>query len=686
MAKPIEPIWEAADRGGAPGPGGAPPAATAPAIELRGITKRYGQVVACDGVDLAVRRGEIHGLLGENGAGKSTLMKVLSGLVRPDSGVILRDGVPVDVADPHVAAGIGVAMVHQHFSLVGALTVWENVVLGDGRGGGPALAAGQETRGGWLAGPHGRRGRLRRDEACADVVRVGERYGITVDPLARVDSLSAGQRQRVEIIKCLRRDPDVIVLDEPTSVLSLAESRDLFAVLRRAVTGDGAARDGAVAGDGTGDSDGDPPAKAVVLISHKLAEILGATDRVTVLRRGRVVARRATAGTDAATLAREMVGREVSLGEEAAALGLAPVILGTGENGETGAEVVGGEDPAASGATAAGEVTATDVVTETATAQAAAVDATRDAARAARDSAAVLELDGVTVSALRGAPLLEGFALGLRAGEIVGLYGVEGNGQSALGDVLAGLIVPDRGEVRVGGEAVDLRRPGALHAAGVGVIPEDRHRSGVVLDMSVADNLVMTDLGPVSGKLLISRRRQLRHAAELAERFAISCSSLDAPLRTLSGGNQQRVVLARELAGRPAVLVAAQPTRGLDVGAIEGMYAELRAAAARGVAVLLVSTELEEVMALSHRIVVISAGRVVGELAPDEADAERLGLLVGGAAGPASAGPASTGTGSVDATVRTGTGTGDGEGAATALAPAGGRASTIQAGATGSRR
>ncbi|ONH31039.1 ABC transporter ATP-binding protein [Pseudofrankia asymbiotica] len=589
-----------------------PPRSAAPAIELRGITKRYGRVVACDGVDLAVRRGEIHGLLGENGAGKSTLMKVLSGLVRPDSGVILRDGVPVDVADPHVAAGIGVAMVHQHFSLVGALTVWENVVLGEGRegrdrcDGGLAPAGGQGAHKGWLAGARGRhgqgRGRLRRDEACADVVRVGERYGITVDPLARVDSLSAGQRQRVEIIKCLRRDPDVIVLDEPTSVLSLAESRDLFAVLRRAVTGDGAARDGAVTGDG------DLPAKAVVLISHKLAEILGATDRVTVLRRGRVVTRRATADTDAATLAREMVGREVSLGEEAAALGLTPPILSTG---------------------------------------------------AARDGAAVLEVAGVTVGAPSGVPLLESFTLGLRAGEIVGLYGVEGNGQSALGDVLAGLVVPDRGEVRVAGEAVDLRRPGALHAAGVGVIPEDRHRSGVVLDMSVADNLVMTDLGPVSGRLLVSRRRQLRHAAELAERFAISCPSLDAPLRTLSGGNQQRVVLARELAGSPAVLVAAQPTRGLDVGAIEGMYGELRAAAARGVAVLLVSTELEEVMALSHRIAVISAGRVVGELDPAEADAERLGLLVGGAVG---------------------------DHAATASALVSGRASTVQAGATGDGR
>ncbi|EFC78852.1 ATP-binding cassette domain-containing protein, partial [Parafrankia sp. EUN1f] len=255
----------------------------------------------------------------------------------------------------------------------------------------------------------------------------------------------------------------------------------------------------------------------------------------------------------------------------------------------------------------------------------------------AADEAAALELDGVLVRSPAGSALLDDFTLSLRPGEIVGLYGVEGNGQHTLGDLMSGLIIPATGEVRVGGRPVDLRRPGALHAAGVGVISEDRHRSGCVLDMSVADNLVLTDLAPVSGRMLVSRRRQLRHAAELAERFAISCPSLDAPLRTLSGGNQQRVVLARELAGRPSVLVAAQPTRGLDVGAIESMYVELRAAAARGVAVLLVSTELEEVMALSDRIAVISGGRMVGELAPEDADAESLGLLVGGATltGPA---------------------------------------------------
>ncbi|MBX6390755.1 MAG: ABC transporter ATP-binding protein [Frankia sp.] len=541
------------------------------------MSKRYGQVVACDGVDLAVRRGEIHGLLGENGAGKSTLMKVLTGLVRPDSGVILRDGSPVDVADPQVAATIGVGMVHQHFSLVGALTVWENVLLAD------AAAAPGPSAGGWRGVPGRRRSvvsRLRREEVCEDVVRVGERYGIAVDPLAVVDSLSAGQRQRVEIIKCLRRDPDVLILDEPTSVLSLAESRELFSVLRRAVT------------DGP-----DGAAKAVVLISHKLTEILTATDRVTVLRRGRVVARQPTAATDAATLAREMVGRTVALAEEAAALGLAPAAPAAADCGA---------EPAAVAAAAP------------------------DGGQPARVPA--LAIDAVTLTSPTGARLLDSFSLAVHAGEIVGLYGVEGNGQPALGDLLSGLVTPDRGRVLVKDAPVDLRRPGALHAAGVGVVPEDRHRSGCVLDMSVADNLVLTDLGPVSGRLFVSRRRQLRRAAELAERFGISCPSLDAPLRTLSGGNQQRVVLARELSADPAVLVAAQPTRGLDVGAIEDMYRELRAVAARGVAVLLISTELEEVMALSDRIAVISSGRVVGELAPAEADAERLGLLVGGAA------------------------------------------------------
>jgi simple sugar transport system ATP-binding protein len=507
-----------------------------PELQLVGITKRYGAVVACDTVDLDVHPGEIHGLLGENGAGKSTLMKILLGLVHRDAGQILRRGAPVEVANPQQAVAHGFGMVHQHFSLIDPLRVWENVILGD-------------------------TGRVDRAAACAQVDDVAQRYGLPIDPMARVDSLAAGERQRVELVKCLRRNPSVLVLDEPTSVLTQAESAELFTVLRRVVRAEN---------------------RAVILISHKLAEIIAATDQVTVLRGGKVVFHCATRDTNAQELARKMVGREVSLRAEAAALGLLPV--------ERGQEV-----------------------------------ATPVAATPA------LRLRDLVVR-LADVPVLDGLNLDVAPGEIVGLYGVEGNGQAMLGDVLSGLVTPTSGAIEVVGQPVDLAKAGALHRAGLGIIPEDRHRSGIVLDMSVAENLVMKSLDEVSGRAIVSRKKMYRSARSLAEQFNIIAPSLAAPVRSLSGGNQQRVVLARELSANPSVLVAAQPAHGLDVGAIEDMYQRLRKVAASGVGVLLISTELEEVMALASRIAVISAGRITGVLGTAEATAERLGMLVGGVA------------------------------------------------------
>jgi general nucleoside transport system ATP-binding protein len=513
--------------------------AAGPAIEVRGVGKRFGPVVACDAVDLTVFHGEIHGLLGENGAGKSTLMNILLGLVPRDTGSILRGGQQVDIPDPQTAAALGLGMVHQHFSLVEPLTVWENVILGDP-------------------------GRVDRSAACAQVTEVGRRYGIEVDPLARIDRLSAGERQRVELIKCLRRDPQVFILDEPTSVLTQAESVELFSVLRRVVQ---------------------DHRRAVILISHKLAEITGATDRITVLRAGRVVFTSATADTSAQELARHMVGREVSLRAEAAALGMTPVAPGPADERELDAGT--GGQPAA------------------------------------------FRIRDLTVRA-GGLPLVDRFSLDVHPGEIVGLYGVEGNGQATLGDVLSGLVRPDEGTVEINGRTVDPAAPGALHRAGLGIVPEDRHRSGVVLDMSVAENITMKMLDKVSGRALVSRKKMHDVARRLVREFNVVTPSLDAPVRSLSGGNQQRIVLARELSGEPSVLVAAQPTRGLDVGAIEDMYLRLRRAASGGVAVLLISTELEEVMALASRIAVISSGRISGVLATGTATEERLGMLVGG--------------------------------------------------------
>jgi simple sugar transport system ATP-binding protein len=391
-----------------------------------------------------------------------------------------------------------------------------------------------------------------------------------------VNQLSAGERQRVELIKCLRRDPSVLIMDEPTSVLTQAESADLFEVLRGLVRSED---------------------RAVILISHKLREIVAATDRVTVLRRGRVVFHSHTAQTGARELARQMVGRDLDLSArpDGAALGLLEA---------DPRDIPGGAEPG-------GRQRAADVLR-------------------APDQPPALRLSGIVVTA-RGTRLLDSLSLDARPGEIVGLYGVEGNGQAALGDVLAGLTVPDAGTAEIDGVPVDLRRPGAFGPR-LGIIPEDRRRSGVVLDMSVAENLVLKSLPSVSGRFFTSRRRMTETARRLADEFGIVAPYLNAPLRTLSGGNQQRVVLAREMSERPRVLVAAQPTQGLDVGAIEDMYSRLREIAASGVAVLLVSTEIEEVLELSSRVAVISGGRVSGMLPSGEASAEKLGLLVGGVA------------------------------------------------------
>ena len=512
-----------------------------PAVELINITKRFGQVVACDAVDLTLHRGRIHGILGENGAGKSTLMKVLIGLVLPDSGQVLIDGQPVRILDPIDAATKGIGMVHQHFSLVDALTVWENVALGDV-------------------------GRLDPSRVRDRVGDISRHYGLSIDPNAIVGELPAGMRQRVEIIKCLRRDPQVLIFDEPTSVLTPAESEQLFEALRRVVDEEG---------------------RAVALVSHKLDEIRHATDAVTIMRQGKVVDRMATADSDAATLARAMVGRPVSLRTERAALGSLP------DDSDS-------SDP-------------------------------HDTNELGRSGPAVLEIRDATAHGNDGRVLLDRLSLQVAAGEILGVAGVEGNGQRELGDLLSSLLHLDDGEVLVGGVPVKGGHAGAMAESGVAVVPEDRHDSGCVLEMTVAENLFLAEPGRVSSLGVIDRKKMTRRADELIKRFSISCEGANAPLWSLSGGNQQRVVLARELAHDPKVLIAAQPTRGLDVGAIEYMSEQLRTAARQGVAVLLISTELEEILDLADRIIVLSRGRVAGEMPRSDVDLESLGLLMGGA-------------------------------------------------------
>jgi len=515
----------------------------APAIlELRGMTKRFGSVVACDDVDFVLKRGEIHGILGENGAGKSTLMRMVIGLILPDRGSILIDGKPCQIFDPVEAAKHGIAMVHQHYSLVNALTVWENVALGE-------------------EGPVDR-------AATRDLIlSISERYGLEVDPDAHVRDLTAGLRQRVEIIKCLRREPRIIILDEPTAVLTPTESEHLFEVLREGVSKSG---------------------WTVALVSHKLNEVTQATDRITIMRDGRVVERVLTRETDAPTLARAMVGRPVALINEAAALGVAtsgPVI-------ET-------------------------------------VDRGRDVGRDT-ESRAALEITDASLHAKDGAVLLDGLSLEVYPGEIVGIAGVEGNGQTPLARVLASLLPLEKGTVSVDGAAVRTGVAGAMLSAGISVIPADRFHSGCVTEMTVAENLMVACIGKMSRSGVLQPDQVREQALTLIEEFGIHTPSPDTPLGQLSGGNQQRVVLARALCISPRVLIAHQPTRGLDVGAIEYVGDRLRAAAESGIGVLLLTTDLGELAALSHRIKVIYRGSIIGEMRRDELDMERLGLLLGG--------------------------------------------------------
>ena len=513
-----------------------------PAARFMSVSVSFGAIIACDRVDLALSRGRIHGILGENGAGKSTLMKVLIGLVMPDSGDIEIGGRRCRIRDPHDAAALGVAMVHQHFSLVESLTVWENVTLGEA-------------------------GRLDAARARHLVAEISERYGLEVDPLARVGDLSPGVRQRVEVIKCLRRDPDVLILDEPTSALSPSESQRLFAVLRQVVRDEN---------------------RAVALISHKLDEMLYATDDVTVMRHGAVVAQMNTADTDAAMLARAMLGHGVSADPK------------RGPSSAVGPNVSGRADAPG------GDVDG-------------------------RPRSAVLEVRDVVVRGLHGRIALDGVSFDVFDSEIVGVAGADGNGQAALVDLLSSLLPVESGALSASGQALSAGRAGAMSNAGIAVIPEDRHSSGCVLEMSVAENLFLSNVGRLARRGVYDRAEMRRQSVGLMSEFRIQADGPDAPFWTLSGGNQQRVVLARELNSEPRVLVAAHPTRGLDVGAIEWVHARLRDAARNGVAVLLVSSDTEEILALSDRVLVMLEGRIVSDVRRADLNSSELAMLVGGA-------------------------------------------------------
>ena len=502
--------------------------AAEPILRMRGIHKRYPGVVANDSIDLDVYPGEIHGLLGENGAGKTTLMKILYGLSQPDAGSIEIKGQQVTLRSPRDAVAAGVGMVHQHFMLVPDMTVAENVALGFRTQRYPLTDLAQIT---------------------ADVKELSRLHSLEVDPNAVIQDVSVGTRQRVEILKLLHRSAEILVLDEPTSVLTPQEWRDLASVLRSLVA----------------------QGRAAVFITHKLDEVMAVADRCTVLRDGAVVGTVDVKNTDKASLARMMVGRPV-------------VLRAPREEVEPG-------DP-------------------------------------------VLEVQDLSFVDADGKVILDGITFQVRAGEVLGVAGVDGNGQSQMVDVLSGMTPPTTGRIRIGGEEVSHLTPGEFRRRSGGVITEDRHRTGIALDLSLRDNIIMRDYRdrPLSSRGLLSLTAIKKHCADLIRRFDVRAPNQLIRMRQLSGGNQQKSILARELFATPELLIASQPTRGLDVGAMEFVYSALLRRKREGAALLLISTELEEILSLSDRIAVIANGRFLRILDADSADAETLGLLMGGEA------------------------------------------------------
>jgi len=496
-------------------------------VEMRGIVKRFPGVLANDRIDFDVHSGEVHALLGENGAGKTTLMNILFGLYRPNEGRILLNGQAESIHSPADAIRLGIGMIHQHFMLVPTLSVAENVALGL---------------------PSSRGLMLDLDVVTNRIHELSSRYGLQMDPTAMVWQLSVGEQQRVEIVKALYRGADLLILDEPTAVLTPQEVNDLFNTLRRM------AKEG----------------HALIFISHKLHEVLSISDRVTVLRDGRVVRTVPTLETTASELACLMVGREVLLRVQRP-----PVELGE----------------------------------------------------------ARLSLEDVWADSDRGVPALRGVGLTVRAGEILGVAGVSGNGQRELAEVIAGLREPSQGRIKIDDVDTTGWQPSRLLKLGLSYIPEERMRDGVIRDFSVEENLILQDHAgePYANGIFMNFGNIAERADELIQAFDIRTPNRDTPLKNLSGGNIQKMILARELSRQPRVLVAAQPTRGVDISATEYIHRRLIQQRAEGTATLLISEDLDEIRNLSDRIAVMYEGQIAGVAERDQATVEQLGLMMAGA-------------------------------------------------------
>ncbi len=495
-------------------------------VEMRNITKRFGNFVANDSINLTVKKGEIHALLGENGAGKSTLMNVLFGLYQPEEGEIYINEQKVFIDGPNTAIKLGIGMVHQHFKLVQPFTVTENIILGS------------EPKKGL---------NIDYNRARKEVAELSEKYGLAVDPDAKIRDISVGMQQRVEILKILYRGADILIFDEPTAVLIPQEIEELMDIMRNLVA----------------------EGKSIVLITHKLKEIMAISDMVTIIRRGKWIDTVSTKETNTSELAEKMVGRHVSFKIEK---------------------------------------------------------------KKADPKEVILEVHDLQVKGQHGLKALNGVTFNVRAGEILGVAGVDGNGQSELIYALTGLKKIDHGHVRLKGYDITYHSPREISKSGVSHIPEDRHKRGLVLDFTVSENLVLqTYFQPPFYKSGFLDYKEIdQHAEKLIQEFDVRTSSIYNRARGLSGGNQQKVIIAREFHKNPDLLIAAQPTRGLDVGAIEYIHKRLIELRDQGKAVLLISFELDEILNLSDRIAVIYEGQIVGDVLPEETNEQELGLMMSG--------------------------------------------------------
>ena len=495
-------------------------------IEMREITKVFGEFVANDKINLELRKGEIHALLGENGAGKSTLMNMLAGLLEPTSGEIVVNGQVVKLDSPSKAASLGIGMVHQHFMLVEAFTVAENIILGSELTKNGVLDIARATR---------------------EINELSERYGLAVNPSAKVADISVGAQQRVEILKTLYRGADILIFDEPTAVLTPSEIDELMAIMKNLV------KEG----------------KSIILITHKLDEIRAVSDRVTVIRRGKSIETVEIAGSTNADLAEMMVGRSVSFKTEK---------------------------------------------------------------QEAQPKEVILSIKDLVVNENRGVPAVKNLSLDVRAGEIVGIAGIDGNGQSELIQAITGLRKIESGSVELKGQSIVGLHPRQITEMSVGHVPEDRHRDGLVLEMMISENIALQTYykEPLSKKGILNYTNIIGYAKQLMQEFDVRAASEIVPASALSGGNQQKAIIAREVDRNPDLLIVSQPTRGLDVGAIEYIHKRLIQERDNGKAVLVVSFELDEILNVSDRIAVIHDGKIQGIVTPETTNKQELGVLMAG--------------------------------------------------------